>query len=393
MIYSLAISNIKHGMADFQASSFELMGASFSCHRQTINIYIVYRPGHPGTDCAFMEEFGSFLDGLLLVGGNSVICGDFNYWVDEPSSQPFSAEFVELPDLSNFENFVSFPTHLSGHTHDLILAPAGSEYVKHVEALLTDSDVSDYALILFSLEVMRPHAVKKAITFCSYRNVDNNSTVNDIEHILNILDVSSLTAENCTIWYNNFLNSLENKFCPLISKEILVKADAPWYDHTVAVLSRQRRRAERRWCRLRSETSRSDYTAARRAVGNQILLRKVEFYGGQVASCKGDQKKLFCLMNSLMGRDSPTSLPSSESDIQLALDFSRFFQSKGLRIREELDGTPVHGDYSVEFHPQQSVRSLFLKFNPVDELSTRRHIRELNKNIAHLAPLMSQRSQ
>ena len=126
LIYSLAISNIKHGMAAFQASSFELMGASFSCHRQTINIYIVYRPGHPGTDRAFMKEFGSFLDGLLLVGGNSIICGDFNYWVDDPSSKPFSAEFVELLDLSNFENFVSFPTHLSGHTLDLILAPAGS---------------------------------------------------------------------------------------------------------------------------------------------------------------------------------------------------------------------------------------------------------------------------
>ena len=149
--------------------------------------------------------------------------------------------------------------------------------------------------------------------------------MNDIKYILNILDVSSLTAEDCTIWYSNLFNSLENKFCPLISKEILVKADAPCYDHTVAVLRRQRRRAERRWRRLRSDTSRSDYTAIRRAVGNQILLRKVEFYGGQVASCKGDQKKLCCLMNNLMGRDSSTSLLSSESDLQLALDFSRFF--------------------------------------------------------------------
>ena len=138
---------------------------------------------------------------------------------------------------------------------------------------------------------------------------------------------------------------------------------------------------------MRSDTSRSDYTAARRAVGNQILLRKVEFYGGQVASCKGDQKKLCCLMNNLMGRDSPTSLPSSESDIQLPLDFSRFFQLKVLRIREELDGTPVHGDYSVEFHPQQSVRSLFLKFNTVDELSIRRYIRELNKTYCSLDPI------
>ena len=114
LIYSLAISNIKLGMAAFQASSFELMGASFSCHRQTINIYVVYRPGHPGTDRAFMEEFGSFLDGLLLVGGNSVICGDFNYWVDDPSSKPFS--FVELLDLSNFENFVFSYTSFWPHT-------------------------------------------------------------------------------------------------------------------------------------------------------------------------------------------------------------------------------------------------------------------------------------
>ena len=129
----------------------------------------------------------------------------------------------------------------------MILAPAGSEYVKHVEALPIDSDMSDHALILFSSEVMRPHAVKKTITFRSYRNVDNNSIVNHIKHILNVLDVSSLTAEDCTIWYNNLFNSLENKFCPLISKEILVKADAPRYDHTVAVLCRQRRRAERRW--------------------------------------------------------------------------------------------------------------------------------------------------
>ena len=92
-------------------------------------------------------------------------------------------------------------------------------------------------------------------------------------------------------------------------------------------------------------------------------------------------------MNNLMGQDSPTSLPYSESDIQLTLDFSPFFQSKVLRIREELDGTRVHGDYSVEFHPQQSVRSLFLKFNPVDELSIQRYIRELNKTYCSLDPI------
>ena len=89
----------------------------------------------------------------------------------------------------------------------------------------------------------------------------------------------------------------------------------------------------------------------------------------------------------LMGRDSPTSLPSSESDIQLALDFSPFFQSKVFRIREELDGTPVHGEYSVEFHPQQSVRSLFLKFNPVGRIKHSEIYKELNKTYCSLDPI------
>ena len=40
LIYSLAISNIKHGMAAFQAYSVELMGASFYCHRQTSILFI-----------------------------------------------------------------------------------------------------------------------------------------------------------------------------------------------------------------------------------------------------------------------------------------------------------------------------------------------------------------
>ena len=101
----------------------------------------------------------------------------------------------------------------------------------------------------------------------------------------------------------------------------------------------------------------------------------------------GKYVNIYFIMNNLMGGDSPTSLPSSESDIQLALDFSRFFQSKVLRIREELDGTPVRGDYSVEFRPLQSVRCLFLKFNPVDELSIGRYIRELNKTYCSRDPI------
>ena len=55
---------------------------------------ILYHLGHPGTDRAFMEEFGQFLEILSVCREKLVICGDFNYWPDNPSLKPYTNEFM-----------------------------------------------------------------------------------------------------------------------------------------------------------------------------------------------------------------------------------------------------------------------------------------------------------
>ena len=387
LIYSVAISNMKHVTGNSIISSFELMEVSFSYHCQAIKIYIVYRPDHPGTDRAFMEEFGSFLDNLLEVGGKILICGDFNYWVDDPSSKPFSTEFMELLDLRNFSNHVSFPTHISGHSLDLVLAPTESDYVEHVEPLPIDNDISDHAMIVFSLGIAKPQAIRKSITFRSYRNMNTEGISNNIEHTLNNINASHLTAESLTTHYNDFFQSLEDKYFPLVAKDILIKVDAPWYDYKIAALRRQRRRSERRWRRLRSDPSRREYVVARRAVVEQVLQCKTDYYRDQWISCGGDQKKVFSLLKNLLGRDTLVTLPSSVSDFQLASDFSQFFQSKIFLIREELDSIPVQDEFSVEFHPRHPSVSLLLEFRPVDEANIQRYLRELHKTYCSLDPI------
>ena len=81
---------------------------------------------------------------------------------------------MELKDLRNFSNHVSFPTHISSHSLDLVLAPIESDYVEHVEPLPIDNDISDHALIIFSLGIAKPQAVRKSISFRSYRNVNTD---------------------------------------------------------------------------------------------------------------------------------------------------------------------------------------------------------------------------
>ena len=91
-------------------SSFEFLELTFSFQLQNIRMTILYRPGHPETDGAFMEEFGQFLEILSVCREKLVIC-DFNYWLDNPSLKPYTSEFMSLLDINNM--YVQVPTHIS----------------------------------------------------------------------------------------------------------------------------------------------------------------------------------------------------------------------------------------------------------------------------------------
>ena len=93
--------------------------------------------------------------------------------------------------------------------------------------------------------------------------------------------------------YNEILLSARDQFCLLVTKDIIIKDDAPWYNHRMISLHRQRRKAEREWRRLSTDSSRTIYVAARRAVVKQIFVCKVEYYQHQLAFTVGDHRHTF----------------------------------------------------------------------------------------------------
>ena len=117
---------------------------------------ILYHPGHPGTDCAFMEKFRQFLEILSVCQEKLVICGDFNYCLDNPSLKPYTNEFMSLLDIDSMLNYVQVPTDISGHILDLVLTPVGVDLVNRVEVSPIDHKISDHALITFELDVIGP---------------------------------------------------------------------------------------------------------------------------------------------------------------------------------------------------------------------------------------------
>ena len=172
LIYSKALSNIRVALNHMDVSSFEFLETTFSFHLQNIRMAILYRPGHPGTDRASMEEFGQFLEILSVCREKLGTCGDFNYWLDNPTLSPYANEFMSLLNINNTSNYVQVPTHISGHILALVLTPVGVGLVNRVEVSPNDHRISDHALTTFELDVIGPTTYSEKITFRSYRGLN-----------------------------------------------------------------------------------------------------------------------------------------------------------------------------------------------------------------------------
>ena len=81
----------------------------------------------PGScTCKFQEEFMSFVGFLSSINSSYHIFGDFNIHVDVPGGDGY--KFMTFLDSCDLKQFVNQPTHLLGHTLDLILSPSELGY-------------------------------------------------------------------------------------------------------------------------------------------------------------------------------------------------------------------------------------------------------------------------
>lgn len=387
LICSKTLTNVKVVPNHTDISSFELLEITFKLNVHNVRMAIIYRPGHPGTDRDFMDEFGQFLESMAVCREILVICGDFNYWLDSPHLKPYSDSFLRLLDTNNMANHVLSPTHSSGHTLDLIIAPVEVDFVHHVEVFPIDHKISDHALITFEVKVIRPSTYSKKITFRSYRGLNEREITGIIREDLVGTVTSGTTSEQCVDSYNRGFISLRDRFCPLTTKEIMVRDDAEWYDHRVVSLRRKRRRAERMWRRVGTEAMRILFVSARRAVVKQIYNCKIEYYQHQMSLCDGDQRRTYTFLNNLLGRKINPVLPTSTSGNELASRFSNFFSDKIIRIRTEIDALVVDQDFSLDFPLRFTRFSTFSHFTLVTEADVQKYIKETRKTYCSLDPI------
>ncbi len=113
---------------------------------------VIYCPPKPAGP--FLMELPEFLSSLVLNYDRIVICGDFNFHVDE-SSNVLATDFLNITNSFNFQQHVSGQTHNRGHTLDLVFS-LGLR-IPSVETL--DLFVSDHRCIVFNCELQTAYIV------------------------------------------------------------------------------------------------------------------------------------------------------------------------------------------------------------------------------------------
>ena len=256
---------------------------------------------------------------------------------------PTVSEFKSVIDSCCLSQHIDFPTHLHGHTLDLLMAPSEFSAISDVKG----SDfISDHKIISCVVDFPSLDApIQKVVTFRQYHKLNIDKFRSDL---LTIPCVSS-PSDDIDLLHEQYMSGLSGLLdipAPVKTKQ-LIKPAPSWITDEYKTAKCMRRQYERAWRRDKSSENRS---RLRRQINrcNHILNRnKGCFYRDLVSENCGDSKRLWHALNRTLSRSNSTVLPSFEDEKSLANRFGSFFIDKIKKIRNTFKYTQsqvLHSD-------------------------------------------------
>ena len=122
--------------SSWKAKSFDNIEVTLSSSL-TVKLVVIYRPPpskrNKSTVGLFLSEFQDFLQHHVIKSRNILIVGDFNFHYEDL----FNADASRFCDIHSLCQHESGPTHMDGHTLDLVIA-------KSTDNLLSITTVTDF---------------------------------------------------------------------------------------------------------------------------------------------------------------------------------------------------------------------------------------------------------
>ena len=346
-----------------------------------MRLFAVYRPP-PSTENEltsrlFLQEFSTYLEAVPTVSQYLVMVGDFNVHVDDMEKRETQL-LTEMLDTIGLQQHVQGPTHVKGHTLDLLISRKSQNIV--LETTVLTGLPSDHHAIISKLDFARPGPSKKRVVYRKLREIDVDQFKKDI--LTSLVSDASDDASALVNKYNTVLRELLDKHAPQKTKMVTLRPRVPWFTDAIRDLKKQKRRFERKMNKSGLEVDKQRYKEQCKIYNDALQQSKCDYYRNEVADC--DDKQLFRLVKKLSSPDSSTTLPDHLSAKELANEFGSFFHNKIQKIRDKLDNIQL---------PQPSIDvpefcySSFTEFEPVTQETVRKVICESATKSCNLDPI------
>ena len=138
-----------------EKSSFEFSEWRVSFNSLRAKLVVGNRPPysekHPITPRVFFGEFGSYLETVILSPESLILTGDYNFHVDVADDTDARA-FLDLLASVGLKQHVNVPTHVSGHTLDLMITSEHDPVISSVPVAVDISQTTHLFCVLLTAQ-------------------------------------------------------------------------------------------------------------------------------------------------------------------------------------------------------------------------------------------------
>ena len=326
LIYRSTLKVAKITLPDY--TSFESLCVRLTTTSQTkplsFILLTIYRPPS-SSKATFVSEFATLLEDLATSPSELIITGDFNIHVDIPNCSS-SSPFLSLLDAFSLNQHITFPTHSSGHTLDLLITRSNSNLISSIDSI--DLSLSDHHALIFSILAPSPprtQHITKSLRNFRFINIPSFS-----QDILSspLHSTHPTSLQSYLHIFDSVVSTTLDKHAPLKTITCPSRSHKPFITPLILQEKSKRSRLETIHRRHRTTDTKRDFTNQSRLVARLISKSKRSYYRNLISLCSNQPKKLWSTMNSLLSRNAPAVLPNNLSNSTLATNFLNFFNQK-----------------------------------------------------------------
>ena len=356
-----------HRCLDHLKSLYYLSGLSTIALLQLVCI--------PPCTTQFLEDFLALSGFLSSIGSNFIICGDINVHLDVECGD--RSRFYDILQCCSLIQCVNSPTHILGHTLDVLISPGDSDFVCNVNV---GDFISDHAAIRCQLDFSHPVIyIGKMVSYRRYHKIDINQFRKDLRNIPFVLSPAG-TATELYDQYRADVTQVLDKHAPIISRMAKRQSDE-WLSESYCMARSLRWQFERMWRKHKTLSNRSRLRKQISWCNRLANKDKGSYYANLITANSEDPKKLWQSLRKVLHRTPETVLPAHSSEKSLADTFASFFTNKISKIRDTFSASGSFND-TPDYVPPT-----FNTFKPVTEDEVRKCINESPTKSCLLDPI------